>query len=308
MNDASSRPSGDSPAPPGDALANSAEASRSALSRFIDFLRPPRLGVRGVALAAALALLVFLSARLHVRLSLDLWFGRDAATASTLGVLLQIVLIDLLLSGDNAVVIALACQRLPHEQARAAAVLGASGAVVLRVALTLGAGALMQLPLLQVLSALPLLAIALNLMTQDKEPPRLAFGADERMIATIGLIVVSDAIMSLDNVVALAAVSGGSFTLLVFGLLLSVPLIVFGSLGLAEMMRKSPVLIDLGSAVLGWVAGQMIAHDPLIAGHIARAPALEATVPFACAIFVWLQGRWMRAAEHPSQPEDRHAP
>ena len=306
MNDASSR-QGDAPARPGDP--DTAEAVRPALSRFLDFLRPPRLGARGVALVVVLALLVFLSTRLHgARFALDAWIGaglgQDAATASTLGVLAQIVLIDLLLSGDNAVVIALACQRLPHEQARTAAVLGASGAIFLRVALTLGVGALLHLPLLQVCSALPLLVIALNLMAQEDEAPRLAFGANAGMIATVGLIIVSDAIMSLDNVLALAAVSGGSFWLLAFGLLLSVPLIVFGSLGLAELMRTSPILIDFGGAVLGWVAGEMIAHDPLIAAHVARAPALELTLPLACAIFVWAQGRWARAQKR----ENRHDP
>jgi YjbE family integral membrane protein len=309
MNDASSRPGGDAPARPGDALPDTAEAVRPALSRFVDFLRPPRLGARGVALAVVLALLVFLSARLHgARFTLDAWIGagigQDAATASTLGVLLQIVLIDLLLSGDNAVVIALACQRLPHEQARAAAVLGASGAVFLRVALTLGVGSLLHLPLLQVLSALPLLLIALNLMAKDDEAPRLAFGANAGMIATVGLIIVSDAIMSLDNVLALAAVSGGSFWLLAFGLLLSIPLIVFGSLGLAELMRTSPILIDFGGALLGWVAGEMIAHDPLIAARLAHAPALKLTLPLACAIFVWAQGRWARGKTR----ENRHDP
>lgn len=220
-----------------------------------------------------------------------------AAAASTLGILIQILFLDLLLSGDNAMLIALACRRLPEAQARRAAWLGAGGAILLRLILTLMTGALMALPFLQLLSALPLLVIALNLMTDDGDELSDAGEGEAQatMLAAASVIVVSDAAMSLDNVVALAAVSGGRFWLLAFGLALTVPLIVFGSFGFSHLMRAFPWVGDLGAAMLGWVAGGMIVGDPLLAGWVrTQAPALEIALPFSCAIFVFLQGRFAR--------------
>ncbi len=156
-------------------------------------------------------------------------------------------------------------------------------------------GALMKLPFLQLLSALPLLIVALNLMAEREEEAHLAYDPDEGIAAAAGLIIVSDAVMSLDNVMALGAVSGGSFWLLAFGLLLTIPLIVFGSFGFSRLMRAFPLLVDLGGALLGWVAGGMIAGDPVFAGFVqSQSPALAFTLPLACAIFVVIHGRWLR--------------
>ncbi len=219
-----------------------------------------------------------------------------AVAASTFGVLLQILFLDLLLSGDNALVIALACRRLPPEQARKAAFLGAGGAILFRLILTLMAGALMRLPFLQLVSAMPLLVIALNLMQDgDEDAPLPEQGGQDGMIAAAGVIVVSDAAMSLDNVVALAAVSGGSFWLLAFGLVCTIPLIVFGSFGFVRLMKAFPLLVDAGAAMLGWVAGGMIVSDPVVAEWVrVQAPALTIAVPLACAVFVLVQGRFAR--------------
>jgi len=221
-----------------------------------------------------------------------------AVAASTFGVLLQILFLDLLLSGDNALVIALACRRLPPEQARKAAFLGAAAAILFRLVLTLMAGALMRLPFLQILSALPLLVIALNLMLDadgDEDALQSAPAAQDGIVAAAGVIVVSDAAMSLDNVVALAAVSGGSFWLLAFGLVCTIPLIVFGSFGFARLMKAFPLLIDAGAAMLGWVAGGMFVSDPVVAEWVrVQAPALTVAVPLACAVFVLVQGRFAR--------------
>lgn len=240
-----------------------------------------------------------------------------AAAASTFGVLLQILFLDLLLSGDNALLIALACRRLPPEQARRAAWLGAAGAILLRLVLTMMTGAIMSLPFLQLLSALPLLAIALNLMNGDDDDIHDADSQQGQatMLAAAGVIVVSDAVMSLDNVVALAAVSGGRFWLLAFGLALSIPLIVFGSFGFSHLMRSHPWIVDLGAALLGWVAGGMIVADPALAGWVqAQAPALELVLPLACALFVLIQGRFARerqqqeAAARLKQPRPKPRP
>ena len=115
------------------------------------------------------------------------------------------------------------------------------------------------------------------------------------MVAAAGVIVFSDAAMSLDNVVALAAVSGGSFWLLAFGLVCTVPMIVFGSFGFTRLMKAFPVLVDAGAAMLGWVAGGMIVNDPVIADWVKiQAPALTIAVPLACAVFVLVQGRFAR--------------
>ncbi len=220
-----------------------------------------------------------------------------AAAAASLGVIVQIIFLDLLLSGDNALVIALACRHLPPEQARRAAWAGAAGAISLRVFLTLMTSELMTLPFVQLLSAFPLLVIALNLMNEgdEGEAPAGSARSEANMLAAAGIIIVSDAAMSLDNVVAVAAVSGGSVWLLVFGLALSIPLIVFGSFGFSMLMRAYPWLVDLGAGLLGWVAGGMIARDPLFADWIdAQAPALALVLPLACAIFVLVQGRFAR--------------
>jgi YjbE family integral membrane protein len=230
------------------------------------------------------------------------------AAASSLGVLLQILFLDLLLSGDNALVIALACRRLPPEQARRAAWLGALGAILFRLILTLMTGVLMRLPFLQLLSALPLLVIALNLMQGEEQPDdELASAAAKSgILAAAGIIVVSDATMSLDNVVALAAVSGGSFWLLAFGLALTIPLIVFGSFGFSRLMQVFPLLVDAGSALLGWVAGGMIINDPLVADWVrTQAPAVGVALPLACAIFVLGQGRLARAREQAAPEKAR---
>jgi YjbE family integral membrane protein len=221
-----------------------------------------------------------------------------AAAAFDLGVLLQIVFLDLLLSGDNALVIALASRRLPPEQARRAAWLGAGAAILFRVILTSMTAWLIELPYLQLLSALPLLIIAMNLMNdhgQHHLPHPSAEAVKGGIVAAAAVIVLSDATMSVDNVVALAAVSDGKFWLLAFGLALSIPMIVFGSFGFSRLMRAFPLLVDLGAAMLGWVAGDMIVADPLFRGWVShQAPALYVALPLACAIFVLAQGRFAR--------------
>ena len=224
-----------------------------------------------------------------------------AAAATSFGVLLQIVFIDLLLGGDNALVIALACRRLPAEQARIAAWLGAFGAILFRLILTLMTASLMKLPFLQILGALPLLIIAINLMRDEGAEADAAIaarGGTGGVLAAAGVIIVSDAAMSFDNVVALAAVSGGNFWLLAFGLALSIPMIVFGSFGFSRLMQMFPLLVDAGAAVLGWVAGAMIVADPLFASWVnVQAPAVGLVLPLACAVFVLAQGRMAREWE-----------
>ena len=173
---------------------------------------------------------------------------------------LQIVWINVLLSGDNAVVIALACQGLDARRRRWA-VLGGSGvAVVMRVALTFFVVALLRLPYLKLVSGLLLLWIALDLLRSHRGKKVAAAGSIWAAVRTIAL---ADAVMSLDNVVAVAAAARNSVPLIVFGIAVSVPLIVWGSTLILKLLARFPVLVVAGAALLGWVAGEIMASDPI---------------------------------------------
>jgi len=209
------------------------------------------------------------------------------------GISLQVFLIDLLLSGDNAVVIALACRTLPARQRRLAMLYGAGAGILLRLFLTLTVSLLLKLPLLKIIGSIALLLIAIDLMTEEEE---IAENLDEpvshNLSAAVMTIVAADLVMSLDNVVALSAVSQGSATFLVLGLLLSVPLLFFGSGLLSRLMDEMPELITLGGALLGWVAGGIAVTDPLIAHWVeTQSPALVVIVPLATAILTVMQSR-----------------
>lgn len=225
-----------------------------------------------------------------------------ASAASTFSLLIQILVLDLLLSGDNALVIAMACRYLPPDKARLASWLGAGGAIFLRFVLTAATGALMSLPFLQMIGAFPLLIVALHLMVGDDEGGLLGGGAKGDIWTAASLIVISDAAMSVDNVVALAAVSGGNIWLLLIGFLISVPLIVFGSFGFGRLLKIFPWLVDAGGALLGWIAGGLVANDPAIADWIrVQAPALQVTLPLAGALFVLIHGRASRRGQRISE-------
>lgn len=225
-----------------------------------------------------------------------------ASAASTFSLLIQILVLDLLLSGDNALVIAMACRYLPPDKARLASWLGAGGAIFLRFVLTAATGALMSLPFLQMIGAFPLLIVALHLMVGDDEGGLLGGGAKGDIWTAASLIVISDAAMSVDNVVALAAVSGGNIWLLLIGFLISVPLIVFGSFGFGRLLKIFPWLVDAGGALLGWIAGGLVANDPAIADWIrVQAPALQVTLPLAGALFVLIHGRASRRGQKISE-------
>lgn len=171
----------------------------------------------------------------------------------------SITLINLILSGDNAVVIALASRNLPAEQRQKAVIWGSAGAVILRILLTLVAAYLLKIPYVQFLGGLALVYIAVNLLG-DKHEEVACDGAGNFWEA-IKVIIFADLIMSLDNVLAIAGVADGHFGLLVFGLVLSVPLVVFGSQMLMKLMDKFPIIIWAGSAILAWTAAKMMVAD-----------------------------------------------
>lgn len=174
--------------------------------------------------------------------------------------LLQIIWIDLLLSGDNAVVIALACRSLPQKQRRWGILLGAGAAVGLRILFALVVSYLLGVPFLKVVGGLLLLWIAVKLVT-DSEGDAHEVEASESLWKAVRTIAIADAVMSLDNVVAIAAASRGHPELFIFGLLLTIPLIIAGSQLVMALLTRFPILVWAGAALLGWIAGEMLVSD-----------------------------------------------
>ncbi len=211
---------------------------------------------------------------------------------------LVVFLIDLLLSSDNAVVVALASRGLPGSQRRAAVSLGIAIAILLRIALTSVATITLQLSGLQLVGGILLLMIATRLAARD-EPIRLrrdgsaAGPGRSSLAAAIAVIVVADLIMSFDNVVAIAAVARGDILVLSLGLLLSIPFLVWGASLAITLLRRYRPLVIAGGALLGWIAGDIAVSDPLIVGWIdSQAPALPYAVPALAALFVLAETLW----------------
>lgn len=203
----------------------------------------------------------------------------------------QIILINIVLSGDNAVVIALASRSLPPAQQKKAIVLGSMGAIVLRVVLTFFAVYLLTLPYLKLAGAALLLWIGIGLLKNDEGEERLE--GHSNLAAAVKTIIVADLVMSLDNVIGVAAAAKGNVPLLVFGLVISIPLIIFGSTLILKLMGRFPVIITLGAALLGWVAGEMAMSDPSIAVWAANQHALHTLVPACGAVAVVVIGKWL---------------
>jgi YjbE family integral membrane protein len=217
-----------------------------------------------------------------------------AAVAAWLAIPIQIFVVDLLLGADNALLIAVACRGLSREDARRAAFIGSGGAIALRLALTMIATSLLTTPLVKLVGAWALIVIALNVAEGNTrpEPTRLPGAARADLWAAAMGIVVADAAMSIDNVVALAAIARGNFWLLAAGVALSIPVLAYGGLILSSALRRAPWLVTLGAALLGWIAGSMAVSDPLFGDWVSRnAPGLAAIAPVLGAAFVFFNGR-----------------
>jgi len=189
----------------------------------------------------------------------------------------QIILIDILLGGDNAVVIALACRRLPESQRKLGILWGTAGAIVLRIVLILFALTLLQVPYLKLAGAALLLWIGIKLMLPEDEGEHANIPGNERLWAAVRTVIVADFVMSLDNVIAIAGVAQSGdkaheMVLVVLGLLVSIPIIMWGSQLVIKLMERFPVIITLGAMLLGWIAGSMAVDDPALLGW---APSLE---------------------------------
>lgn len=189
---------------------------------------------------------------------------------------LEIIWINILLSGDNAVVIALACRGLPADQRKIGIALGAGAAVVLRIIFTFMTTQLLGLPWLTAVGALLLLWIAVKLVVPEDPDPDSIVGHSSLWKA-VQTVTIADIVMSLDNVVAIAAAAHGDIRLIVFGLLLSVPLVIVGSALLTAIIDRFPILVWAGAALLGWIAGELFVRDVGVIGatglHIDHLPA-----------------------------------
>ncbi|HEY3433184.1 MAG TPA: TerC family protein [Rhodocyclaceae bacterium] len=215
----------------------------------------------------------------------------------------QIIVIDILLSGDNAVVIAMACRNLPAAQRKKGILWGVLGAVVLRVVLTAVAATLLGLPYLKIIGGLLLLWIGVKLLLPEGDEGEDIQGST-RLIGAIKTIIVADFVMSLDNVIGVAAAAHDSLWLLIFGLAVSIPLIVFSSALVLHLMERFPIVVTLGAGLLGYVAGSMMVTDPLLAGLLsADNHWLKELVGGICAVLVVVVGNGL--AWRLSRKEDR---
>jgi len=220
--------------------------------------------------------------------------------------LMQIIGVNIVLSGDNAVVIALAARSLPPDQRKRAIAWGSGAAVVMRIVLTIVAVELLRLPYLKLVGAALLLWIAVQLLIPEED------GDDDdpvsaSMASAIKTILLADLVMSLDNVIGVAAAAKGNVFLLIIGLAISIPLVIFASRVLLVLMDRFPIIITLGAALLGWVAGDMAVTDPVVREWVElHAAFLHWAAPLGGAIAVVAVGKWIaaraaarRAAEEP---------
>jgi YjbE family integral membrane protein len=185
--------------------------------------------------------------------------------------LLKIIGVNVVLSGDNAVVIALAARSLPAKQQKQAIFWGSGAAIALRIVLTLFAVALLGLPWLKLIGSALLLWIGVKLLVPEDEGPDI--DASDNMLVAIRTILIADLVMSLDNVIAVAAAAGDNTMLMIIGLAISIPLVIFGATLLVKVMERYPIVITIGAALIGFVAGEMAWEDHAIAGFTEQFPA-----------------------------------
>jgi YjbE family integral membrane protein len=209
----------------------------------------------------------------------------------------EIIYINILLSGDNAVVIALACRNLPPKQRQLGIFFGSAAAIVLRVVLTIFVASLMAIPFLQLIGAAALLWIAIKLVIPEEEEngeDKIKAGAG--LFEAVKTIAIADVVMSLDNVIGIAAAAKGDVTLLVIGLVISMPLIIFGSQIVLAMLSRFPILILAGGAVLGWLVGEIGVSDTAIKEWVdAEAAWLHYAAPIGFALLVIVVARVVAA-------------
>lgn len=206
--------------------------------------------------------------------------------------LAEIIGVNIVLSGDNAVVIALAARSLPKRQQMTAIVAGSAAAIVLRIVLTAVAAKALALPWLKLVGSLLLLWIGVQLLVPDEDGMGGGTRADGNLLGAVRTILIADLVMSLDNVLAVAAAAHGDFVLLVLGLCISIPLIVFGSTAILKLMERFPVVITAGAGLLGYVAGNMLMSEAVL-DRFDLPRFLDLAVPWIGVLLVIGIGRWL---------------
>jgi YjbE family integral membrane protein len=220
-------------------------------------------------------------------------FIAQAQTADFWINLFKIIWINVILSGDNAVVIALAARSLPPRERKLAIIWGSGAAVILLVVLTIVAAQLMALPYLQLVGGALLLWIGVKLLAEEDGDD----GQEQQhssLMAAIRTILIADLVMSLDNVIGVAAAAKGEMTLLILGLAISIPVVVFSSSLMITVMTRFPILVTLGAALIGWVGGEALLNDAAIKPMVLDNALLEYGVPALCAIGVVVLGNYFK--------------
>ena len=218
----------------------------------------------------------------------------------------QIIMIDILLGGDNAVVIALACRNLPPKQRTQGIIYGTMGAIVLRVILIAFALALLAVPYLKIVGAILLLWIGIKLLQPEGEDSHNISSSD-KLWGAVKTVIIADLVMSVDNVLAIAGAAQGAgqqhqMPLVIFGLLVSIPIIVWGSQIVLKLMGRFPIIITAGAMLLGWIAGQMAYTDPAIKPYLPASALWGYAAAAAGALLVLVAGKVMQARQKPANP------
>jgi YjbE family integral membrane protein len=227
----------------------------------------------------------------------------------------QIIMIDILLGGDNAVVIALACRRLPPKQRTAGILWGTAGAIGLRVIFIFFALTLLQIPFIKLVGALLLVWIGVKLLAPDDEGDHANIQSSDRLWGAVKTIIMADLVMSIDNVIAIAGAAesaGGDHTmgLVIFGLVVSIPIIVWGSQLVIKLMDRFPIIIVLGGMLLGWIAGTMAVGDPAVANldkwtwmfKVPQTDLIKYGAGIAGALLVLALGKWIASRRPAAEP------
>lgn len=207
---------------------------------------------------------------------------------------LQIIAIDILLGGDNAIVIALACRRLPEAQRRQGIFWGVVGAIALRIVLIFFALQLLAIPFLKIVGGALLLWIGVKLLQPEEEDVHGRIEGSTHLLGAIRTIIIADAVMSLDNVIAVAAAAKGEIGLVIFGILVSIPVVVWGSRFVLKLMDRLPIVITFGGALLGWIAGDMLLGDAVVKPYLEGQPGwLKYAASTVGALLVVTIGTWL---------------
>jgi YjbE family integral membrane protein len=226
----------------------------------------------------------------------------------------QIIMIDILLGGDNAVVIALACRKLPPAQRMQGILWGTVGAIVLRVILIFFALTLLAIPFLKLVGALLLVWIGVKLMSPETEAGHSEVQASDKLLAAVKTVIVADLVMSVDNVIGIAGAAQAAgpmhqIPLVIFGLLVSIPIIVWGSQFVIKLMDRFPMVIVAGAMLLGWIAGTMAVTDPALVNpeilpklpKLTESASLKYGAGIAGALLVWVSGKMFAAINRPNK-------